>query len=185
MITGFRIFVIVGNSPQPATGIMSQQPRTRATKAYCQRLMYFGNHNISRHKGLWFDPDVDIRSDQKQQQHMLLDDGAVHFSGTHTSRQTVSVRKISIISFLGRSASSITHILGTICVQDKKMSKNSQMWFHVTTQILIQISGSEQDSAASQDLRKLAPKALLTVNFQVHFSQFQHAYTTNNKQYDH
>lgn len=65
------------------------------------------------------------------------------------------------------------------------MSKNSQMWFHVTTQILIQISGSEQDSAASQDLRKLAPKALLTVNFQVHFSQFQHAYTTNNKQYDH
>lgn len=59
------------------------------------------------------------------------------------------------------------------------------MGLHVITQIMVQISGSEQDSAASQYLRKLAPKALLTVNFRVHFSQFLHAYTTNNKQYDH
>jgi len=50
---------------------------------------------------------------------------------------------------------------------------------------MVQISWSEQDRAAGQDLRKLIPKALPTVNFQVHFSQFQHAYTTNHKQYDH
>jgi predicted subunit of tRNA(5-methylaminomethyl-2-thiouridylate) methyltransferase len=59
------------------------------------------------------------------------------------------------------------------------------MGLHVITYVMVQISGSEQNSAASQDLRKLAPKALLTVNFHVRFSQFLHAYTTNNKQYDH